>query len=85
MGRQACRNSGGATYPVDPAGVLADVVNPVRHGAALAADEEVVDPHFLRLALRDHSRPAFLKSPTSSFFLVSTEIAGSLAASAAFT
>src|SRR6202040_4373106 len=36
----------------DPAGVLADVVNPVRHGAALAADEEVVDPHFLRLALR---------------------------------
>ena len=36
----------------DPAGVLADVVDPVRHGAALAADEEVVDPHFLRLALR---------------------------------
>ena len=29
-----------------------------------------------------HSRPAFLKSPTSSFFLVSTEIAGSPAASA---
>ena len=32
-----------------------------------------------------NSRPAFLKSPTSSFFLVSTEIAGSPAASAAFT
>src|SRR3954449_3641348 len=32
-----------------------------------------------------HSRPAFLKSPTSSFFLVSTEITGSPAASARVT
>ena len=31
------------------------------------------------------SRPGFLKSPTSSFFLVSTEIAGSPAAIAACT
>ena len=34
---------------------------------------------------RRSSRPPFLKSPTSSFFLVSTEIAGSPAAIAAFT
>ena len=33
----------------------------------------------------DHSRPAFLKSPTSSFFLVSTELTGSPAANAAVT
>jgi len=32
-----------------------------------------------------HSRPAFSKSPTSSFFFVSTEIAGSFEASAYFT
>src|SRR3954471_17807951 len=32
-----------------------------------------------------HARPAFLKSPTSSFFLVSTEITGSPAASARVT
>src|SRR5215472_18937314 len=32
-----------------------------------------------------HVRPAFLKSPTNSFFLVSTEIAGCAAASAAPT
>ena len=32
-----------------------------------------------------HSRPAFLKSPTSSFFFVSTEMAGSPAASACLT
>src|SRR4051795_3440122 len=32
-----------------------------------------------------HARPPFLKSPTSSFFLASTEITGSPAASAALT
>src|SRR6476660_844602 len=32
-----------------------------------------------------HARPAFLKSPTSSFFFVSTEITGCLAANASVT
>ena len=41
--------------------------------------------HFLGIALAAPFAPAFLKSPTSSFFLVSTEIAGSPAPSAALT
>ena len=42
-------------------------------------------PDRLRLPLGRNSRPPFLKSPTSSFFFVSTEITGCPAAWNAFT
>jgi hypothetical protein len=70
-----------------PAGILADVVDAVGHSAAKLLDQK--ESRGTRTGsgepLGRHSRPAFLKSPTNSFFLVSTEMAGSPLASAAFT
>ena len=61
----------------DPALVGADVVDAVGHGPAQFRDDEVVHAHLLGLGpCGRSSRPPFLKSPTSSFFLVSTEMAG---------
>ena len=44
-----------------------------------------MDPHLFRVPFGRHSRPLFLKSPTSSFFFVSTEITGWFLAKADFT
>jgi hypothetical protein len=72
------REAGGVVVDADahPAAVAADVVDPVRNRIA---------PPWLRKSwtltvsgrpLGCHSRPPLLNSPTSSFFLVSTESAG---------
>ena len=50
-----------------------------RHLAEFRVDE-IMDANLSGLPSGCHSRPPFLKSPTSSFFLVSTEITGSPAA-----
>ena len=61
---------------LDPALVVGEVVDAVGDRLAELVVLEVVDADRLGLALGRHSCPPFLKSPTSSFFLVSTEIAG---------
>ncbi len=69
---------------INPARVRRDVIDPVGRYLAQFGDLEVVHPHPLGLAPRlrggrllgRSSRPLFLKSPTNSFFLVSTEMAG---------
>ena len=66
----------------DPAGIIADVVDTVGHGAAKFVIRKSCTRTGSGEPLGCHSRPAFLKSPTNSFFLVSTEIAGSPFASA---
>ena len=52
------------------------VVDPIGDGLA-PSSEEIVDLHLLRLPVGCHSRPLFLKLPTNSFFLVSTDTTGS--------
>jgi len=61
-----------------------EVIDAVGDGASEFLDEEIMDAHSLEVALGRHLRPAFLKSPTSSFFLVSTEMTGRRSASAPF-
>ncbi len=68
----------------DPARIGGEIINAIRNRPAKLLDQEVVDPDRLRITLR-YSRPLFLKSPTSSFFFVSTEIAGWFSANACFT
>ena len=63
-----------------PALVASDVVDPVRNGFAELLVDEIMDANTLGFAERIPFRPAFLKSPTSSFFLASTEMTGSPAA-----
>src|SRR5271163_5031089 len=74
-----------ADADADPAVVGSNVVHAIGSDLAKFRDLEVVHPHRFGVPLRRSSRPLFLKSPTSSFFLVSTEIAGSPAAIAART
>ena len=72
------RESRGVVVDADahPPGVGGHIVDAIGHRPAEFGDEEVVHPDLLGLPCGRHSRPAFLKSPTSSFFLVSTEITG---------
>jgi hypothetical protein len=70
---------------IDPAGVGGDVVDPVGHCLAEFGDAKIVDADGLGIAFAAQLAPAILKSPTSSFFLVSTEIAGSPSVKAAAT
>jgi len=44
-----------------PAGIFADVVDPIGHGAAEARNQEIVHPHRFRLALRAPFAPAVLE------------------------
>jgi hypothetical protein len=60
---------------VDPAGVRDDVVDAVGHGPAQLAVGKSWVPTRIGSPLGSHSRPLFLKGPTSSFF-VSTLITG---------
>ena len=62
---------------VHPARVRRHVIDPVGNGLARAVAGEIMPAGGRRLTLGRHSRPAFLNSPTSSFFLVSTLITGS--------
>ena len=75
----------GIDSDVDPTLVGGNVVDAV--GATLP--DPLISKSWTRTGsgspLRRSSRPPFLKSPTNSFFLVSTEIAGSPATIAAFT
>ena len=66
-----------------PSGIGGQVIDPVRHRAAELLDQEVMDPDLFRVALG--ARPLVRKSPTSSFFLVSTEITGCCSANAVVT
>jgi hypothetical protein len=69
---------------IDPSLVRGNVIDAVRRHLTQAFDLEVMDAHRLGISprlrggrlLRRSSRPPFLKSPTNSIFLVSTEIAG---------
>src|SRR5215470_13441895 len=70
---------------INPALVGSEVVDPIGRHFALSLNFEIVDEHRLGSPLGRNSLPPFLKSPTSCVFLASTEIAGSPAASAAFT
>lgn len=58
----------------DPAGVACNVVDSAWHGVTKFGDLKVMHTHCFGLPLGRCSWPAFLKSPTSSFFWVSTEI-----------
>ena len=64
-----------------PGFAASHVVDPVRNGPALRVARKVAHPHRRRRPLGCHSRPAFAKFTTSSFFFVSTEITGCPAAS----
>ena len=80
------RRGVGADADIDPSGIGGDVVDAIGHRLAEFGDLEVMHPDRLRARpWGRNSRPPFLKSPTSSFFLVSTEITGSPAAWNAFT
>ena len=60
----------------DPALIVPQIIHAVGDRFAERLVEEVVDPHVDRFSAGGHSRPPFLKSPTNSFFFVSTEIVG---------
>src|SRR5215213_5259057 len=68
----------------DPAGIGGQIINAVRHRPPQLLDEEVVHPHRFGRS-PGTPRPPFLKSPSFSYFLASTEITGSPAASAVLT
>src|SRR4051812_25235074 len=59
-----------------PSAIGADVVDPVRDCLAQFRDQEIVVRTASGWPRGRQVRPAFLKSPTNSFFLASTEIAG---------
>ena len=61
---------------IDPALVGGDVVDAVRHRLARSGMMKSCTRTGSGWPLGRNSRPPFLKSPTSSFFLVSTEMAG---------
>ena len=69
----------------DPAVIGGDVVDPIWRGLAEFGIMKSCTRTASGSPLRRSSRPPFLKSPTSSFFFVSTEIAGWPAAWKAFT
>jgi hypothetical protein len=57
-----------------PPGILCQVADTVGRGAPKFRNQKIMYSHLLRIAARSPSLAAILKSPTSSFFLVSTEI-----------
>ena len=59
-----------------PASILAHIVDAIGSDPSQLGNDEVMDPHLLGIPLGPSSRPPFLKSPTNSFFLVSTEMTG---------
>jgi len=61
------------------------VVHAVWRRAPLPGNQEIMHPNFYRLPFGLHIWPPFLKSPTSSFFFVSTEITGCLRPMYCFT
>ena len=65
-----------------PSHVAGNVVDAIRNSSPEFGNDEVVHANGLGRTLRPPFTPAFLKSPTSSFFFVSTEIAGLFEASA---
>ena len=83
VGREGCRHRD--RRHAHPAGVVGDVVDVVGNRTSEFGNDEVMHADFFRPTLSAAIGLAFLKSPTSSFFLVSTEIAGSPAASVPFT
>src|SRR6266436_1375134 len=70
---------------IDPPEISRQVVDAVGYRAAQFPDQEVMDPDLSGLPCGRYSRPGLRKSPTSSFFLVSTEITGCCSARAAAT
>ena len=64
---------------VHPARVGGQIINSIRHGASKLLDQKIVRAHVFGRALRTPFASGVLKSPTSSFFFVSTEITGWLA------
>ena len=77
-----CRRIG-IDADIEPALVGGDVVDPIGRDLPNPLISKSWTWTGSGSSLRRSSRPPFLKSPTSSFFFVSTEIAGSPAASAA--
>jgi hypothetical protein len=69
----------------DPTGVGGQIVDAILHRPPHSLDQKIMHATLFGLASRTPFRPAFLKSPTSSFFFVSTEITGSCAGNAAVT
>ena len=68
----------------DPPKISRQVVDPVGYRPSQFLDQEVMDPDLFRIALQAILNGLGLrKSPTSSFFLVSTEITGCCSARAA--
>ena len=59
-----------------PSGIGGNVVDAIRDRLAEFGDLEVMHRTGSGSPFGRHSRPPFLQSPTSSFFLVSTEIVG---------
>src|SRR4051812_33284428 len=70
---------------IDPSGIRGDVVDAVRRHLAQLGGAKSCTRTASGWPLGRNSRPPFLKSPTSSFFFVSTEIAGWPAVWQAFT
>jgi hypothetical protein len=70
---------------VDHRPVLAAVVDPIGKRLAFGQAGEVLVFTSCGLPFGRHVRPAFLKGPTNSFFLASTEITGSPVRNSAFT
>ena len=67
---------------IDKPRILSQIVNAIGVGARHQRTRKIVALHPGAVPLRRHWRPGFSKSPTSSFFLVSTEITGQRRASA---
>src|SRR5438105_4727255 len=68
-----------------PTRIGGEVVDPVRHRAAELLDQKSWTRTSSGLPCGRYSRPLLRKSPTSSFFLVSTEITGCCSANAVVT
>jgi thiamine phosphate synthase YjbQ (UPF0047 family) len=60
-----------------PSGVVGDVIDAVRNARPSSGMTKSCTRTSSGQSFSPHSRPVFLKSPTTSFFLVSMEIAGS--------
>ena len=74
--RMVCTAKAAVSLPIptftQPVG--GKIMNSMGHGAAEFVDQEVARMNLFRVAFGRHSRSAFLTSPASSFYFVSTEI-----------
>ena len=59
-----------------PASILAHVVDAIRSDPSQLGNDEVMDPHRLRVSLESKLSTPVFEVPTNSFFLVSTEMTG---------